>query len=66
MAPSRLNCRNHPFFVRLFPLPGDMEPFFDKILFVEGDIFEACTVSWPKMKRTILEGLWGAVSDLDG
>lgn len=27
LAAGQLNCRNHPFFVGLFPLLGDMDPF---------------------------------------
>lgn len=50
----------------LFPLPGDVEPFHDKVLSTEGNIFEECTVSWSNMKRTILKGLWLIASDLEG
>lgn len=52
-APGRLNCHIHPFFLGLFLLSDDMEPF----LFVEGDIFEPGIMFWLKMKRTKLEGL---------
>lgn len=43
-----------------------MEPFFDRVLSIEGDIFEAYTVSYPEMKRTKLEGLCAVFLDLDG
>lgn len=53
-------------FAGLFPLPNDTEAFYDKVLSIEGDIFEACTVSWSRMKSTIPGGLWCAASDFDG
>lgn len=48
----------------LFPLT-DMEPFYDQVLSVEGDIFEGCTMSWSRMKSTILEGMWRTTSNHD-
>lgn len=50
----------------MFPLPSNNEAFYDRLMFVDGDIFELCAMSRPKMKRTILEGLWQIALDLEG
>lgn len=57
LATSQLNYCNHMFFAGLFPLPGDMESFYDRVLSAESDIFDTCAMSWLKMKRNILEVL---------
>lgn len=44
-ASGQLSCHSDPLFARLSPLPDDMEPFYDKVLSIEGNIFEPCTVS---------------------
>lgn len=41
----------------MLPMAGDMEPVYNKVLSVKGDIFEACTMSGPPLKKIILEGL---------
>lgn len=46
-------------------MAGDIEPFFNRVLSIEGDILEAYTLSWSKMKRTILEA-WCVVPNLEG
>lgn len=45
LALNQLNYQGHSFFARLFLLHGDIEPFYDKVLYTEGNIFEECTMS---------------------
>lgn len=66
LVPGQLNCGNHPFFIGLFPLLGDIESWYDKVLSDEGNIFEACTVSWSRLKKIIFEGLWSVASAVEG
>lgn len=52
---NQLNCGNDLFFAGLLLLPDDMEPFYNRVLSVKSNIFKACTMSWPQLKKTILE-----------
>lgn len=62
---NQLSCENHPLFKGLLPLPNDTEPFFSKVLAIEGNIFEECTMTWLPLKKLILRGLWNAASVLE-
>lgn len=63
-APDQLNCGNHPFFEGLLPMSVDMQPSYNRVLSIKGNIFEACTMSLPSLKMTILKRLWNAASAL--
>lgn len=47
-------------------MPDDVEPFYNRVLSVEGDIFKACTTLWPPLKKIILQELSSAASALEG
>lgn len=34
-------------------MPNDTDPFYGKVLSEESNIFEACTMTWPPLKKTI-------------
>lgn len=42
--PGQLSCDNHPFFGRVLPILDNIEPFYNRVLSTEGNIFEACTM----------------------
>lgn len=44
-GPDQLSCNNHPFFEGLHPLLGNMKTFYDKVISVEGNTFEAFTIA---------------------
>lgn len=46
---SQLTTDNHPFFQNLPQLMLELEPFLDKALPVEGDVFQKCTIAWRKL-----------------
>lgn len=38
-ATNQLSCHDHTFFERLLSMLDDMEPFYDRVLSTEGNIF---------------------------
>lgn len=59
-----MTCGNYLFFAELLPMSDDMEPFYNMVPSVEGDIFKEFTLTWPLFKKTILKGLWDPASAL--
>lgn len=64
-ASYQLSCENHPFFEGLHPLPANMKSFYNELPSAEGNIFEACTMSYI-CSRGLLEELWDTAIKLEG
>lgn len=60
-----VELRQPPFLGGLLSLSDNMEPFSDKVLSNEGTSFEACTITWPLLRKTILKQLLNVASALE-
>lgn len=56
-AVDQLSCNNHLFFEGLHPLSDNIGTYYDRVLSIEGNIFNECTMTWPLVKKVILSGL---------
>lgn len=56
---TKLSYDNNLFFKGLHPLPYNMQTFYNSILSTKGNIFKACTMTWPPLyiKRALEHNL---------
>lgn len=65
-AAEQLRYDNHPLFEGLHPLPTNMKIFYNKVLFVESNILEACTTHGSHSRRLYWAGFGMPLLSLRG